>query len=90
MTPGSVSRALSDHVRGLGIAGSGHGLRHSFATELLAAAGEEHAYTLAKLLGHVDTKLIEKLYALRYPGKPDRLLSHLPDPRQPQPREVGR
>jgi integrase/recombinase XerC len=81
MTPGSVSRALSDHIRSLDIDGSGHGLRHSFATELLAAAGEEHAYTLAKLMGHVDTKLIERLYALRYPGKPDRLLAQLPNPR---------
>lgn len=90
MTPGSVSRALSDHVRGLGIDGSGHGLRHSFATELLAAAGEERAYTVAKLMGHVDTKLIERLYALRYPGEPDRVLAQLPDPRQLGPREVPR
>lgn len=91
MTPGSVSRALSEHVRGLGIDGSGHGLRHSFATELLAAAGEERAWTIAKLMGHADTKLLMRLYALKFLGEPDRVLAFLPDPRRiPNPRPPGR
>lgn len=81
MTPGSVSRILSDHVRGLGIDGSGHGLRHSFATELLEATGEDRLITISRLLGHANTTITQRAYILGYRGEPEDVLARLPNPR---------
>lgn len=89
MTPQSVSRALSDHIRRTcGINGSGHGLRHSFATDLLTEAGEEKLVTISRLLGHADTKTTERVYVLAFKGAPDEVVSRLPYPRRPDPRHV--
>jgi integrase len=101
MTPGSISRALSDHIRSVPdptpddpdrkLEGSAHGLRHSFATELLAAAGEENLYTVSKLLGHAGTAITEKVYVASYRGRPAEVLAKLPSPNDPrQPRKVNR
>ena len=82
LTPHTISTHLSRLIHGLGIDGSGHGLRHSFATELLEAAGEQKLYTVSKLLGHADTSVTERVYTLRYRGEPEQVIAQLPDPRR--------
>jgi integrase len=82
MTPGSVSRALSDHIRGLGIDGSGHGLRHSGATEMLAAAKGRNLEDVRQWLGHVDDRTTRR-YVLAYPWHLEEAVAGLPDPTQP-------
>jgi integrase len=90
MTPGSVSRMLSDHIRKTcSLDGSGHGLRHSFTEELLDAAGEEYLKTVSLMLGHADTSVTERVYGLRYRGKPQQVLDKLPNPRRPAGRMRG-
>lgn len=82
LTPSGVSAILSRHIRGLGFDGSGHGLRHAFATELLEASGEERLVTISRLLGHANTTITERTYVLGYRGTPEQVLAQLPDPRQ--------
>jgi integrase/recombinase XerD len=50
LEPGSVSLLIARRMRQAGIRGSGHGLRHAFASELLRA-GTSFS-TLQELLGH--------------------------------------
>jgi site-specific recombinase XerD len=50
LEPGSVSLLIARRMRQAGIPGSGHGLRHAFASELLRA-GTSYS-TLQELLGH--------------------------------------
>jgi integrase/recombinase XerC len=81
MTPGSVSRALSNHIRKhCGIDGSGHALRHSFAQELIAAAGQDKLMTVSRLLGHEDTRVTDRVYLRGWQGEPEHVLEKLPFP----------
>lgn len=81
MTPNSVSRALSEHIRKqCGIDGSGHGLRHTFAQTLIAEAGEDKLLTVSRLLGHADTSVTDRVYLRGWQGEPERVMGKLPFP----------
>lgn len=81
MTPGSVSRALSNHIRKqCDIDGTPHGLRHTFAQMLIAEAGEQHVLTLARLLGHEGTRVVERVYLGGYRGLPEQVMDKVPFP----------
>jgi integrase len=81
MTPGSVSRALSDHIRGLGIEGSGHGLRHSAATELLAAERGRNLQQVVAFLGHKSDRTTRR-YVAAYNWELADQVPKIPDPRR--------
>ena len=81
MTPGSVSRALSDHIRGLGIEGSGHGLRHSAATELLAADRGRNLQQVVAFLGHKSDRTTRR-YVQSYDWELAEAVPLIPDPRK--------
>ena len=81
MTPGSVSRALSDHIRGLGIEGSGHGLRHSAATELLAAEHGRNLQQVVAFLGHGSDRTARR-YVAAYDWELADQVPKIPDPRK--------
>jgi integrase/recombinase XerC len=81
MTPGSVSRALSDHIRGLGIEGSGHGLRHSAATELLAAERGRNLQQVVAFLGHRSDRTTRR-YVQAYDWELADQIPRIPDPRK--------
>jgi site-specific recombinase XerD len=80
MTPGSVSRALSEHLRALGIQASGHALRHSAATEMLRAARGRNLEDVREFLGHADTRTTRP-YILAYNFDVADAVAVLPDPR---------
>ena len=81
MTPGSVSRALSDFIRKqCQIDGSGHGLRHTFAQTLIAEAGEDKLLTVSQLLGHETTGVTERVYLRGYRGLPEQVIDKVPFP----------
>jgi integrase len=82
MTPGSVSRALSDHIRSVGVDGSGHGLRHTVATGALAAEHGRNLDQVAAFLGHADSRTTRR-YVLAYDWELDELVPKIPDPRRP-------
>jgi integrase/recombinase XerC len=92
MTPGSVSRALGSHIRGLGLDGSAHGLRHSVATAMLAAAKGRNLEDVREFLGHKDARTT-RIYVAAYPWNLEDAVSKIPDPRDPRQlgsREAGR
>jgi site-specific recombinase XerD len=80
MTPSSVSRALSEHLRALGIDGTAHSLRHSAATEMLRAAKGRNLEDVRAFLGHADTRTTRR-YILAYPFDVATAVAALPDPR---------
>ena len=80
MTPSSVSRALSEHLRALGIDGTAHSLRHSAATEMLRAAKGRNLEDVRAFLGHSDTRVTRR-YILAYPFDVATAVAALPDPR---------
>jgi site-specific recombinase XerD len=82
LTAHTISTYLSALIRGIGVAASGHDLRHAFALRALEAGGEEHLKTVSMLLGHADTATTEHTYLLRYRGEPQRIIDLLPDPRK--------
>jgi integrase len=81
VTAGTVSRWLSDAMRGAGLGDSGHALRHTFATELVAAGKGRNLYAVSKLLGHASTRTTERVYTAGYAGELDEAVALLPDPR---------
>jgi site-specific recombinase XerD len=87
LQPRTVSLYLSRHIRGLGIDGTGHDLRHSFVWHLLEQAGESHLKTISLLIGHADTGVTERTYSLRYLGRAREVLAALPDPTDPRARQ---
>jgi integrase len=76
----TVGRLIGDHLHALGIDRTAHGLRHSFTSGLLEAAGEEHMLTIARIAGWSSPDLLVKVYGLAYKGRP--VIDKLPDPRQ--------
>jgi integrase len=80
MTPGSVSRALSEHLRALGIDGTAHSLRHSAATEMLRAAKGRNLEDVRAFLGHADTRTTRR-YILAYSFDVAAAVAAMPDPR---------
>jgi integrase len=52
-----------------------YGLRHNFATDLLA--GGAHDYDVAKLLGHAGTKMVHKTYSKHMVSEASRALTFL-------------
>lgn len=66
MTPGSVSRMLSDHIRKrCEIDGSGHSLRHSFALRLLEAEEGRNLEQVRQALGH-ESDRTTRIYISSY------------------------
>jgi site-specific recombinase XerD len=83
LTAHTISTYVSAAIRGLGIANSAHGLRHSFILAALEVGGEEQLLTVSRLAGHAGTGITERTYLLSYKGNPQRIIDQIPDPRQP-------
>ena len=67
-----------------GVRETGHSLRHSFATHLLAAGRGRNLYSVSKALGHASTEVTETTYTSGYLGDFGELAALLPDPRTGQ------
>ncbi len=85
LRPQTVSRLLSVVLRGAGIAASGHSLRHTFATELLAAGKGHNFRAVQRLLGHQHASSTER-YVAAYDQDAYDAVALLPDPQRPAPR----
>jgi len=83
----TVSRLIGQAMADRGWSESAHVLRHSAAYLILEATG--NVYAVSRLLRHRRLSSTER-YVRRADRKLAADLARLPDPRQPQPREVGR
>jgi integrase/recombinase XerD len=80
ISPARVSRLLSRALHELGIRATGHQLRHSFATELLAASHGTNLRAVSHLLGHADLKTTQR-YVSAFNADAIEAIKLLPDPR---------
>lgn len=86
LVPKTISLLLSAALRGAGVRATGHQLRHTFATELLAAGKGQNIRAVQHLLGHAHIATTER-YVLAYDQDAHDTIALLPDPRWPtQPR----
>jgi integrase/recombinase XerC len=83
LIPSTVSHILGRHLRNLGIEGSGHGLRHSAATELLAAERGRNLQQVVAFLGHKSDRTTRR-YVMAYDFELADQVPKIPDPRQPR------
>jgi integrase/recombinase XerC len=81
VTASTVSRWLSRAMHEAGLGDSGHALRHTFATLLLAEGRGRNLFAVSRLLGHATTKTTERTYVTSYAGELDETVALLPDPR---------
>jgi integrase/recombinase XerC len=86
ISPARVSRLVSWALRDVGIAATGHQLRHTFATELLAAGKGQNLHAISRLLGHASVATTER-YVSGYDQDAYDAVQGLPDPR-PGPRRL--
>jgi site-specific recombinase XerD len=78
---GYVGRLIAQHLHALGIDQTAHGLRHTFTSQLLEQAGEEHALTIAWMAGWESVDMMLKVYGLAYRGRRgQQVIACLPDP----------
>jgi integrase/recombinase XerD len=83
-----VSALLCAALRALEIPGGAHGLRHSFAVELLAADGGRNLHAVSRLLGHKDVSVTQR-YVESYSADAIAAVALLPDPTvRREPREA--
>lgn len=82
VTARTVSKLLSVALHGAGVAASGHQLRHTFATELLAAGKGRNFRAVQHLLGHRSPLSTER-YVAAYDQDAWDAVVLLPDPRHP-------
>jgi len=82
LLPGSVSSIMGRWMRAAGFQISAHQLRHTFATELLAADQGRNLRAVSRLLGHASTKVTEQVYTLAYDADGYAAVALLPDPRR--------
>ena len=80
-----TAKTVTDLIRGAmaaaGLKARPHDLRHTYATQLLAAGKGENLLTVSRLLGHSSTALTEQVYGAGYLGELDTVAAMLPDPR---------
>jgi len=82
LQPRTVSALLGDVLKAAGVKASAHQLRHTFATELLAAGGGTNLDAVGRLLGHTDPKTTRR-YTGAYDADAWAAVKLLPDPRRP-------
>ena len=56
----TVSHLLGEALRAAGVAATGHQLRHTFATELLAVGEGTNIRAVSRLLGHSQLEVTER------------------------------
>lgn len=78
----SVSAILADAMRGAGLAETGHALRHTMATLILAAGKGTNLRAVSRILGHANTAVTEQVYTFTWDGDADAAAALLPDPRR--------
>jgi site-specific recombinase XerD len=85
LAPGTVGDLLADHIRSVGIDhGSAHWLRHSAATNALAAAEGANLHDVGEFLGHADPKTV-MTYVSRFRWNVRRnVVDVIPDPERDQ------
>lgn len=81
MTGKTVTDVIRGAMRAAGVQARPHDLRHTYATQLLAAGRGENLLTVSRLLGHSSTALTEQVYGAGYRGELDAVVAMLPDPR---------
>ena len=82
-----VSRIVAEALHRLGIHATGHQLRHSFATQLLAATNGEGIHAISRLLGHASVGTTER-YVSGFDADAIAAVQLLPDPRTADPRPL--
>jgi site-specific recombinase XerD len=81
MTSSRVTDVIRLAMKATGVKARPHDLRHTYATQLLAAGRGENLLTVSRLLGHSSTALTESVYGAGYRGELDEVAALLPDPR---------
>jgi integrase len=81
MTSKQVTHIIRMAMKATGVKARPHDLRHTYATQLLAAGRGENLLTVSRLLGHSSTALTEQVYGSGYRGELDAVAALLPDPR---------
>ena len=81
LRPQQVGELISGAMRAVGIDETGHALRHTFATELLAADQGRNLRAVSRLLGHRSVVTTERFYTNSYDGDASAAAALLPDPR---------
>lgn len=83
LKPKTVGKLLSEALRSAGVQATGHQLRHTFATELLAASNGRNFRAVQKLLGHKHASSTEP-YVAAYDQDGRDAVALLPDPQHPR------
>lgn len=78
----SVSRLVAEFMHGCGVDESGHSLRHSAATALLAAEKGRNLSQVSAFLGH-DSDRVTRRYVSGYDWELEEQVPKIIDPRQP-------
>jgi integrase/recombinase XerD len=81
----TLGQMVSRAMRAAGVDETGHSLRHSFATELLAAGNGTNLRAVSRLLGHSSTAVTERVYTSSFDGDAQATAALLPDPRKTVP-----
>jgi len=79
LKPRTVSKLLSAALKAAKVRASAHQLRHTFATELLAAGKGQNLRAVSYLLGHASIASTER-YVLAYNADAWAAIEGLPDP----------
>lgn len=80
-SPKTLGHEVSAACKAVGIAESSHALRHTFATEILAADHGRNLHAVQRLLGHADIRTTMR-YVSTYDADADEAVAGLPDPRE--------
>lgn len=80
LRPQTVGQMIAVAMRAAGIDETGHALRHTYATELLAAAGGTNLRAVSRLLGHRSVTTTERVYTSSYDEDAWAAAKLLPDP----------
>jgi integrase len=81
LAPKTVSVLLAAAMHDAGLEETGHALRHSFATLLLAAGKGTNLRAVSRLLGHASIATTERVYTQSYNADAEATAAMLPDPR---------
>jgi integrase/recombinase XerD len=84
ISPDRARRLLGRALRDAGVEATGHQLRHTFATEILAAGRGQNLRAVSRMLGHSSIATTER-YTSGYDADAIEAVRWLPDP-EPNPR----